>query len=136
MRVSEESCKHRGGLCAQIPYLFCDRGYRCLRKMAIEILPLPLPRTADPSKFKDFGREVRGVHPGRLTDEEFKEIEQLLYKVLVVPRYPNRFLTYHPDLQYDVLLFRNVDLLPEEQYKLTKVLEMKITIMTSVSAPS
>lgn len=104
--------------------------------MAIEILPLPLPRTADPSKFKDFGREVRGVHPGRLTDEEFKEIEQLLYKVLVVPRYPNRFLTYHPDLQYDVLLFRNVDLLPEEQYKLTKVLEMKITIMTSVSAPS
>ena len=49
--------------------------------MAIETVPLPLPPTADPSKFKDFGREVRGVHPGRLTDEEFKEIEQLLYKV-------------------------------------------------------
>lgn len=53
--------------------------------MAIETVPLPLPPTADPSKFKDFGREVRGVHPGRLTDEEFKEIEQLLYKVRVVP---------------------------------------------------
>jgi len=53
--------------------------------MAIETLPLPLPPTADPSKFKDFGREVRGVHPGRLTDEEFKEIEQLLYKVCIAP---------------------------------------------------
>ena len=51
--------------------------------MAIEVHPLPLPSSADPSKFKDFGREVRGVHPGRLTDEEFKEIEQLLYKVCV-----------------------------------------------------
>ena len=51
--------------------------------MAIETIPLPLPSTADPSKFEDFGREVRGVHPGRLTDEEFKEIEQLLYKVCV-----------------------------------------------------
>ena len=49
--------------------------------MAIEVLPLPLPPSADPSKFKDFGREVKGIHPGRLTDEEFKEIEQLLYKV-------------------------------------------------------
>lgn len=51
--------------------------------MTIETVPLPLPPTADPSKFEDFGREVRGVHPGRLTDEEFKEIEQLLYKVPV-----------------------------------------------------
>lgn len=49
--------------------------------MAIELLPISLPPSADPSKFKDFGREVRGVHPGRLTDEQFKEIEQLLYKV-------------------------------------------------------
>ena len=53
--------------------------------MAIETVPLPLPPTADPSKFNNFGREVRGVHPGRLTDEEFKEIEQLLYKVCVSP---------------------------------------------------
>ena len=53
--------------------------------MAIETFPLPLPPTADPSKFKDFGREVRGVHPGRLTDEEFKDIEQLLYRVCVIP---------------------------------------------------
>src|ERR1700753_3005703 len=49
--------------------------------MVIEVVPLPLPPSADPSKFRDFGREVRGVHPGKLTDDEFKEIEQLLYKV-------------------------------------------------------
>ena len=51
--------------------------------MTIETFPLPLPPTADPSEFKDFGREVKGVHPGRLTDEEFEEIEQLLYKVCI-----------------------------------------------------
>jgi hypothetical protein len=49
--------------------------------MAIETFPIPLPPAADASKFKDFGREVRGVHPGRLTDKEFKEIERLLYEV-------------------------------------------------------
>jgi hypothetical protein len=91
--------------------------------MAIEAVPLPLPSTADPSKFKDFGREVRGVHPGRLTDEEFKEIEQLLYKVCVAPPM-FRLLPYQRIAQHDTLLFRNVDLLPEEQYKLTKVCRM------------
>lgn len=49
--------------------------------MAIEVAPLPLPASADPSKFTDFGREVKGVNPGSLTPEEFKEIEELLYKV-------------------------------------------------------
>jgi hypothetical protein len=72
--------------CTQIPYLSRDEVIiTCEITMAIETLPLPLPPTADSSKFKDFGREVRGVHPGRLTDEEFKEIEQLLYKVCVIP---------------------------------------------------
>lgn len=52
--------------------------------MAIEVLPLPLPPSADPSKFTDFGREVRGIHPGRLTDEEFEKIQQLLYKVCII----------------------------------------------------
>ena len=49
--------------------------------MAIEVVSLPLPASADPSKFKDFGREVKGVNPGTLTPEEFKEIERLLYEV-------------------------------------------------------
>lgn len=51
--------------------------------MAIEVAPLPLPPSADPSKFVDFGREVRGVDPGKLTPEQFKEIEELLYKVWI-----------------------------------------------------
>ena len=49
--------------------------------MAIDVLPLPLPPSADPSKFVDFGREVKGVNPGALTDTQFKEIHDLLYKV-------------------------------------------------------
>ena len=49
--------------------------------MAIEIAPLPIPPSADASLLKDFGREVKGVHPGALTPEQFKEIHDLLYKV-------------------------------------------------------
>ena len=52
---------------------------------AIAVSPLPLPPSADASKFADFGREVKGVNPGALSPEEFKEIEQLPYKVRRVP---------------------------------------------------
>jgi len=72
--------------------------------MAIELTPLPLPASADASKFANFGREVKGVHPGKLTPEEFKEIEELLYK-------------------HDALLFRGVDFTPEQQYALTKAFD-------------
>ncbi len=50
--------------------------------MAIETAPLPVPPTADASKLKDFGREVKGVDPGVLTPGEFQEVHDLLYKVL------------------------------------------------------
>ncbi|GAB1524143.1 hypothetical protein RhiTH_007296 [Rhizoctonia solani] len=72
--------------------------------MAIEVLPLPLPPSADASKFKEFGREVKGVDVGNLTPEQFKEIEELLYK-------------------YNALLFRNTSLSPEQQYRLTKAFD-------------
>ena len=49
--------------------------------MSIEVASLPLPPSADPTKFTNFGREVKNVDPGNLTPEQFKEIEQLLYKV-------------------------------------------------------
>lgn len=49
--------------------------------MAIELAPLPLPPSADPSKFANFGRQVKNIHPGNFTPEEFKEIEEALYKV-------------------------------------------------------
>ena len=49
--------------------------------MAIETVPLPLPPSADPTKFTQFGREVIGVDPGNLSPVEFTEIERLLYTV-------------------------------------------------------
>ena len=49
--------------------------------MSAEVLPLPFPPSADASKFGEFGREVRGINPGKLSDEQFKEISDLLYKV-------------------------------------------------------
>ncbi|KAF8899416.1 taurine catabolism dioxygenase [Infundibulicybe gibba] len=72
--------------------------------MAIELVPLPLPATADASKFADFGREVKGINPGVLGPEEFKEIREALYK-------------------HDALLFRDVTLTPEQQYSLTKAFD-------------
>ncbi|KAI0962603.1 hypothetical protein AcV7_001408 [Taiwanofungus camphoratus] len=72
--------------------------------MAIETVPFTLPPSADASKFKNFGREVKGVNPGTLSPEQFKEIEQLLYK-------------------HSALLFRDVDFSPEQQYALTKAFD-------------
>ncbi|KAF8193869.1 hypothetical protein K438DRAFT_1588706 [Mycena galopus ATCC 62051] len=72
--------------------------------MAIELTSLPLPASADASKFTQFGREVIGVDPGNLTSEQFEEIRNALYK-------------------YDALLFRNATLSPEQQYALTKAFD-------------
>ncbi|KAF8582154.1 Clavaminate synthase-like protein [Ramaria rubella] len=72
--------------------------------MAIEISPLLLPPSASPSNFIEFGREVKGVNPAQLSDGEFKKIETLLYK-------------------HSVLLFRGVNLSPENQYRLTKAFD-------------
>ncbi|KAL0952016.1 hypothetical protein HGRIS_008665 [Hohenbuehelia grisea] len=72
--------------------------------MAIQLVPLPLPGSADVSKLADFGREVRGIELGSLMSEEFKEIEESLYK-------------------YSALLFRNVNLSPEQQYAFTKAFD-------------
>lgn len=52
--------------------------------MAIELVPLPLPASADPSKFVDFGREVKGVNPGSLSPELFEEVKNALYKVIFI----------------------------------------------------
>jgi xanthine dioxygenase len=51
--------------------------------MTIQLTPLPLPASADASKLADFGRQVTGVHPANLSAEEFKEIQDALYKVPV-----------------------------------------------------
>jgi xanthine dioxygenase len=48
--------------------------------MAIEVVPIPLPASADASKFTQMGREVKGVNPGTASEEQLKEIQDLLYK--------------------------------------------------------
>ncbi|KAF8963238.1 hypothetical protein BDZ97DRAFT_1904933 [Flammula alnicola] len=72
--------------------------------MAVELLPIPLPESADPTKFKSFGREVRGVDPANLSPEEFATVRAALYT-------------------HDALLFRNASLTPEQQYALTKAFD-------------
>ncbi|KAH7889182.1 Clavaminate synthase-like protein [Phlebopus sp. FC_14] len=72
--------------------------------MTIELVPLPLPPSADPSKFVDFGRQVKGVNPGEFTSKQFAEIRDALYK-------------------HGALLFRDISLTPEQQYALTKAFD-------------
>ncbi|KAH9958966.1 hypothetical protein BC827DRAFT_1269185 [Russula dissimulans] len=72
--------------------------------MTIQTVPLTLPPSADPSKFANLGRQVIGINPGDLSSFDFAEIEQLLYK-------------------YGVLLFRNVNLSPEQQFALTNAFD-------------
>ncbi|KDR85859.1 hypothetical protein GALMADRAFT_218928 [Galerina marginata CBS 339.88] len=73
--------------------------------MTSSFVPLPLPPSADPSNLKAFGREVHGVHPRKLTQAEFKEVEEALYN-------------------HDLLLFRNIDLTPQQHYLLVEAFDM------------
>ncbi|KAF8195049.1 alpha-ketoglutarate dependent xanthine dioxygenase [Pholiota molesta] len=73
--------------------------------MTLSFVPLSLPASIDANRFKDFGREVRGFEPGGLTDPKtFAEIEKALY-------------------HHDLLLFRNIDLTPQQQYALVKAFD-------------
>jgi len=71
--------------------------------MTIELVPIPLPASADASKLSNFGREVKGINPASITSssELLKEIESALYT-------------------YGTLLFRDVKVSPAQQYALTK----------------
>ena len=96
--------------------------------MTIELLPLPLPATADASKFVDFGREVRGVDPGNLTSEEFAAIHEALYKVCLVFQLAVIDILIYSPRQHSALLFRDVSLTPEQQYALTKVCTLHVKL--------
>ena len=52
--------------------------------MTITLAPLVLPANVDREKFADFGREVKDIHPGNCTENEFNEIEEALYKVFFI----------------------------------------------------
>ena len=47
----------------------------------LETVPLPLPLSADAYRLATFGREIKGVKPGELTQGQLQEVEELLYKV-------------------------------------------------------
>lgn len=42
--------------------------------------PIPVPPSADPAMFKDFGRQVEGFEPDNVTSEQMEEIMDMLYK--------------------------------------------------------
>lgn len=71
----------------------------------IKTRPVPLPATADAKTLDGFGVEVvSGFDPREFTAEEFKDLERLLYT-------------------HNVVLFRDLELTPEQQYKLTKAFD-------------
>ncbi|KAJ8087029.1 hypothetical protein PM082_005854 [Marasmius tenuissimus] len=72
--------------------------------MTIEFKPLALPSSADLARLGDFGREVIGIHPAQATEEQFAELQKALY-------------------QFNALLFRNIDLTPEEQFAFVKAFD-------------
>lgn len=65
--------------------------------MAIQLSSLPLPETADPSKFADFGREVKGVDPGTMSPEQFEQVKEALYKVCYLSARANWVIEYSPN---------------------------------------
>ena len=86
--------------------------------MTIKVAPFPLPPTANLDRLSEFGRVVLDVNPAKLSESEFKEIENLLYKVSMCICLVDRIIL---SMQHSALLFKNVDLSPEDQYALTKV---------------
>jgi len=73
---------HRQAGSSSSPSLVQFPSYSQITTMAIELAPLTLPASASVSRFDpNFGREVKGVNPGSLTPEQFKEIEAALYTV-------------------------------------------------------
>lgn len=63
---------------------------------------LPAPPSFASSEIPEFGRVVEGFHPDKASDDDFKEIEKLLYK-------------------HSILVFPGLhDVTPEAQLKLTQ----------------
>jgi len=67
----------------------------------IRVAPLPSTPTFAASEVPDFGAVVSGFDPANASPEDYKEVEDLLYK-------------------HSILVFPGVKVEPETQYKLTK----------------
>ncbi|KAJ3528029.1 hypothetical protein NMY22_g9564 [Coprinellus aureogranulatus] len=72
----------------------------------VVLAPIPFPPSLDSANFQEFGREVKGSRAQDVLDNPsvFREVEQALYK-------------------HDLLLFRDAELTPEEQYALVKAFD-------------
>ncbi|OCF33372.1 taurine catabolism dioxygenase TauD [Kwoniella heveanensis BCC8398] len=66
----------------------------------LQFSPIPLPPSANPTYFKDFGRKVEGFDPADIKDGQMDEIIDGLYK-------------------HSVLLFKGLKVTPEQQYFMT-----------------
>ena len=103
----------------------CCPGLSPNPSMAIESAPLPLPSSADPSSFVDFGREVKGVssRPPSLLRSSTTHSTRLALRFVLSghrPRFTN-YIRFTPlSHQHGALLFRNVTLTPQQQHALTK----------------
>ncbi|PBK93455.1 Clavaminate synthase-like protein [Armillaria gallica] len=71
--------------------------------ITINLASLPLPTSADSEKLNNFGREIKGLHPAHL-GTSFEQVKEALYT-------------------YGALLFRDVDLTPEEIRDLVKAFD-------------
>ena len=69
--------------------------------------------------FKDnkFGCVLSGCNPADLTAEEFEQVNELLHKV----RHAIPHSVVAHSAQHSVIVFKDVDLSPENQDKLTRV---------------
>ena len=67
----------------------------------LTVSPLPAPPSFAASEVPEFGRVVAGFDPATASTDEYKQVEELLYK-------------------HSILVFRGLDVSPEVQYKLTK----------------
>ncbi|KAL7006767.1 hypothetical protein EMMF5_003653 [Cystobasidiomycetes sp. EMM_F5] len=74
----------------------------------IKVTPLTAPAPYAASELPDFGRVVEGFAPKNATPEDYKEIEDLLYK-------------------HSILVFHGVDVDPEAQLALTKWFDKQAT---------
>ncbi|KAK4687520.1 xanthine dioxygenase, partial [Tremellales sp. Uapishka_1] len=70
--------------------------------------PIPLPPSADPKYFNDFGRKVDGFDPASMNEAQLEEIIDKLY-------------------EHGILLFKNVTLTPKQQYEMTHAFDPQTT---------
>lgn len=55
--------------------------------MTIELFPFPLPASVDSSAFANFGRVVKGIDPSNLSEDQFQQLEEALYKVVLASKW-------------------------------------------------